>query len=74
MTPVALSWVKCRDSKCDGTKELRMRKCVSIADRHQLTAEFAPVASALGFLNKCQTTRLSRAMWMIRDPHVRVRW
>ena len=49
-----------------------MPKCVSIADRHELTAEFAPVRSALCFLNNCQTTRLSRAMWMIGDPHVRV--
>ena len=39
---------------------------------HELAAEFAPVRSALCFLNKCQTNRLSRAMWMIDDPHVRV--
>ena len=49
-----------------------MPKCVSIVVRHELTAEFAPVRSALCFLNKFQTTRLSRAMWMIDDPHVRV--
>ena len=47
-------------------------KCASIADSHELAAEFAPVKYALCFLNKCQTTRLGRAMWMIDDPHVRV--
>ena len=55
----------------EGTEELRIRKCVSIADRHELTAEFAPVRSGPCFLNSCQKTRVRRARWIIGCPRVR---